>query len=116
MKYRDLIQFEQIESVVQLLDADRPDGSRKNQSDNCKDDRPGNETSTSLRFGASRAILCPLKCPSSVGCGQLTTAPQRCRDENDEAKGQEPVMRRNVHALPSSSLRMIIRTCRPRKH
>ena len=29
MKYRDLIQFEQIESVVQLLDADRPDEAKK---------------------------------------------------------------------------------------
>lgn len=29
MKYRDLIQFEQIESVVQLLDADRPDETKK---------------------------------------------------------------------------------------
>jgi hypothetical protein len=29
MKYKDLIQFEQIESVVQLLDADRPDEARK---------------------------------------------------------------------------------------
>ncbi len=29
MKYRDLIQFEPIESVVQLLDADRPDEAKK---------------------------------------------------------------------------------------
>jgi hypothetical protein len=29
MKYKDLIQFEQIESVVQLLDADRPDEAKK---------------------------------------------------------------------------------------
>ena len=29
MKYRDLIQFEQIESVVQLLDADRPIEAKK---------------------------------------------------------------------------------------
>ncbi|MDR3298636.1 MAG: DUF6079 family protein [Candidatus Accumulibacter sp.] len=29
MKYRDIIQFEQIESVVQLLDADRPDEAKK---------------------------------------------------------------------------------------
>jgi Family of unknown function (DUF6079) len=29
MKYRDLIQFEQIESVIQLLDADRPEEAQK---------------------------------------------------------------------------------------
>ena len=29
MKYGDLIQFEQIESVIQLLDADRPDEAKK---------------------------------------------------------------------------------------
>ena len=29
MKYKDLIQFEQIDSVVQLLDADRPDEAKK---------------------------------------------------------------------------------------
>ena len=29
MKYRDLIQFEQIESVIQLLDADRPAEAKK---------------------------------------------------------------------------------------
>ena len=29
MKYGDLIQFEQIESVIQLLDAGRPDEAKK---------------------------------------------------------------------------------------
>ena len=29
MKYGDLVQFEQIESVIQLLDADRPDEAKK---------------------------------------------------------------------------------------
>ncbi len=29
MKYGDLVQFEQIESVIQLLDAGRPDEAKK---------------------------------------------------------------------------------------
>ena len=34
MKYGDLIQFEQIESVIQLLDADRPDEAKKTKTRN----------------------------------------------------------------------------------
>lgn len=43
MKYPDLIQFEQIESVIQLLDAGRPDEAKKLDSNYVRD-------SSKLRF------------------------------------------------------------------
>ncbi|WP_222104794.1 DUF6079 family protein, partial [Candidatus Accumulibacter aalborgensis] len=49
MRYGDLIQFEPIESVIQLLDANRPDEARSNRSLPlccCRDSRERGERQT----------------------------------------------------------------------